>query len=210
MLAFGTRTDTLDRAAVDLLDVARRAVVQLEVRQRGVGTGTVWRMDGNDALIVTNAHVLAAGHRSGRHAHGELRMLDGEGMEHDVAVLRRDDALDLALLRVAADGRMTGLRFATQTPRVGEWAFAIGNPWGQTGVVTRGVISTVGAVATRDGRRVNIIRSDVRLAPGNSGGPLLNAAGDVVGLNAMIVGGDLSVAIAASTVADWLNPQMKI
>ncbi len=210
MLAFGTRTDTLDRAAVDLLNVARRAVVQLEVRQRGVGTGTVWRMDGKEVLIVTNAHVLAAGHHGGRHEHGELRMLDGEGIAHDVTVLRRDDALDLALLRVAAAVPMTGLRFATQTPRVGEWAFAIGNPWGQPGVVTRGVISAVGAVATRDGRRANIIRSDVRLAPGNSGGPLLNAAGDVVGINAMIIGGDLSVAIAAGTVADWLNPQIQI
>lgn len=210
MLSFETLTGTLDHAAVGLLEGARRAVVQLVVRERGVGTGTVWRQDGNGALIVTNAHVLAAGDHGGQHERGRLHMLDGEGVAHEVAVLRRDDALDLALLRVAAAGRVTGLRFAAQTPRVGEWVFAIGNPWGQTGVVTRGVISTTGTVAARDGRRVSIIRSDVPLAPGNSGGPLLNAAGDVVGINAMIVGGDLSVAIAASTVADWLNPQMKI
>ncbi len=210
MFAFEMGAGMLDRAAADLLDVARGAVVQLVVRQRGVGTGTVWRMDGAGALIVTNAHVLAAGQSGGRTEHGALRMLDGAGAAHDVAVLRQDDALDLALLRVASAGRGSSLHFATQTPRVGEWVFAIGNPWGQTGVVTRGVISTIGAVATRDGRQVNTIRSDVRLAPGNSGGPLLNAAGDVVGINAMIVGGDLSVAIAASTVADWLNPQMKV
>lgn len=210
MLAFETRTDTLDRAVVDLLDVARRAVVQLVVSERGVGTGTVWRLDGEGALIVTNAHVLAARHSGGRHGRGGLRMRIGEGAAHDVAVLRHDDALDLALLRVASADGLASLKFATLAPRVGEWVFAIGNPWGQAGVVTRGVISTVGVVAMRDGRRVNTIRSDVRLAPGNSGGPLLNAAGDVVGINAMIVGGDLSVAIPASTVVDWLNPQTKI
>lgn len=210
MLAFETQTDALDRAAVDLLDVARRGVVQLAVRERGVGAGTVWRMDGDGALIVTNAHVLVAQHPGGRQEHGGLRMLDGDGVAHDVAVLRRDDALDLALLRVASAKQLNRLSFAVLSPRVGEWVFAIGNPWGHAGVVTRGVISTVGAVAMRDGRRINTIRSDVRLAPGNSGGPLLNASGDVVGINAMIVGGDLSVAIPASTVADWLNPQTKI
>lgn len=210
MLAFETRGGAIDRAAADLLDVAQRAVVQLASGERGVGTGTVWRVDGDGALIVTNAHVLGSGHPDRRHERGALRMLDGDGTAHDVEVLRRDDALDLALLCVASAGSLTGLCFAEQTPRVGEWVFAIGNPWGQQGVVTRGVISTVGAVATRDGRRVNAIRSDVRLAPGNSGGPLLNAAGEVVGINTMIVGGDLSVAIAASAVADWLNPQTKI
>jgi len=88
--------------------------------------------------------------------------------------------------------------------RVGELVFAIGNPWGQRGVVTAGIVSALSKVKARNSNQtMEYIKSDVRLAPGNSGGPLLNAQGGVVGINAMIMGGDLSVAIPSNVVSAW-------
>ena len=91
--------------------------------------------------------------------------------------------------------------------RVGEWVFAVGNPWGQRGVVTAGIISGVStpkANQSEDEFPVRYIKSDVILAPGNSGGPLLNADGMVVGVNAMVFGGDLAVSIPSNVVSSWI------
>jgi serine protease Do len=91
--------------------------------------------------------------------------------------------------------------------RVGEWVFAIGNPWGQRGVVTAGIVSGFGTARHDDDEEqpTHYIKSDVHLAPGNSGGPLLDAEGRVVGINAMIFGGDLAVAIPSNVVSSWLE-----
>ena len=98
--------------------------------------------------------------------------------------------------------------------RVGELVFAIGHPWGRRGVVTAGIVSGLGTVRFPTKNVVaglapaiastQYIKSDVRLAPGNSGGPLLDAQGTVVGVNAMIFGGDLSVAIPSNVVSTWI------
>ncbi len=89
--------------------------------------------------------------------------------------------------------------------RVGQLVFAIGHPWGQPHVVTAGIVSGIGEMPLRSGgRTVEYIRSDELLAPGNSGGPLIDAAGQVVGINSMILGGDLSVAIPSHVVQRWL------
>jgi S1-C subfamily serine protease len=79
---------------------------------------------------------------------------------------------------------------------VGQLAWAVGHPWGQRNAVTAGVVSGFGKAATRGQRgSVSIIRTDAGLAPGNSGGSLVNAAGAVIGINTLVVGGDLGVAI---------------
>jgi serine protease Do len=85
--------------------------------------------------------------------------------------------------------------------QVGQIVLAIGHPWGQLGAVSVGILSGLGEVPTRGARgSVSVIRTDVGLAPGNSGGPLMNASGGVIGINTMIVGGDLGVAIPSHFV----------
>ena len=112
--------------------------------------------------------------------------------------------LDLALLKIQGDG-LKPLALGDSTKlRVGEWVFAIGHPWGQRWVVTAGIVSTMRTAKLKNGLETHYIQSDVGLAPGNSGGPLLNADGRVVGINAMIFGGDLSVSIPSSVVQNWL------
>jgi S1-C subfamily serine protease len=119
----------------------------------------------------------------------------------------------VALLNVPADN-LTAIPVADSAKlRVGELVFAIGNPWGQRGVVTAGIVSALSKVKIRNSdRQLEYIKSDVRLAPGNSGGPLLNAQGHVIGINAMIMGGDLSVAIPSTVVSTWIAqlPQARI
>jgi serine protease Do len=87
--------------------------------------------------------------------------------------------------------------------------FAFGHPWGQRNTVTRGIVSALVHAHNRRGDRLPVIRSDTPLAPGNSGGPLVNAKGEVVGINAMIVGGDQSVSIAASVASDFVKKAVR-
>jgi serine protease Do len=184
----------LGAAAAGLAERARASVVQVRGRGQGGGSGVAWR-DG--ATVMTNFHVVAGvGER--------LEILTHDDRRHPARLIAGNPRLDLALLAVEGAG-LTPLPVGDSARlRVGELVFAVGNPWGNRGVVTAGVVSGLGELPAAPGERpARYIRSDVRLAPGNSGGPLLNARGEVVGINAMIFGGDLSVAIPSHVAADW-------
>lgn len=173
---------------------AAPSVVQVVSGERGAGGGIIWRADG---AILTNHHVVAGREQS--------QVLFPDGRRLPATVVNRNPQLDLALLRVEAEGLPAALVDDSATLRVGELLFAIGHPWGMPYVVTMGIVSGTGTVrAGRGGERARFIRSDVRLAPGNSGGPLLNARGAVVGINAMIFGGDLSAAIPSDVAREWV------
>lgn len=176
-------TSLLD-AISDVVQRVQRSLVVLHNGQRGVGAGIIWSRDG---LILTNYHVVA---------HGHPRAALADGAEYPVNLVAQDPEIDLALLRVEASDLPAALVADSRDLRVGQLVLAVGHPWGQRGAVTVGLISSLGKARTRGPRGdVEIIRSDVRLAPGNSGGPLVNAAGAVVGINTMIVGGDQGIAI---------------
>jgi serine protease Do len=147
-----------------------------------------------DGLVLTNNHVAGDGHA--------LEVTLDDGGPYKAKVIKRKVDADLALLQISDHGH-AGAIFSTQDPRPGEMVFAYGHPWGQRNVLTGGILSAVTTARTRRGE-LTILRSDVQLAPGNSGGPLLNAAGEVLGLNAMILGGDQSVAIPASVIREFL------
>ncbi len=123
----------------------------------------------------------------------------------DATVVAEEPALDLALLDVGAP-RLPAIAVGDSLRlRVGELVLAIGHPWGQPGVVTAGIISGLGEMRVRGSDRTSpYIRSNVMLAPGNSGGPLLSARGKVVGINSMIFGGDLAISIPSQVVDEWV------
>lgn len=182
------------KAIAEMLDGLRQSVVQVRSGERGAGTGMVWRPDG---VILTNYHVIA-------HARGAAQALLADGRLLEARVVDANPALDLALLEVPAKGLSAVTVGDSSRLRVGELVFALGHPWGERWVATAGIVSGLGAFTPpHHDRRVPFVRSDVRLAPGNSGGPLLNAQGEVVGINAMVFGGDLGVAIASQVASEW-------
>lgn len=183
---------TFTQVISDLVEQVLPALVIVRGHRYGAGAGIVWDANG---LILTNNHVV------GRHTPVVVLQNDGE---YEARLIARDPDVDLALLSIEATG-LTPLRPAPVLPRVGEMVFAFGHPWGQRNTVTRGIVSALVSAQNRRGDTLPIVRSDAPLAPGNSGGPLVNAKGEVVGINAMIVGGDQSVSIAASVATDFVT-----
>jgi len=147
--------------------------------RRGGGSGVVW---GEDGLILTNAHVART---------PSVRVELWDGRQFDARVAARDPRRDLAAVRVQADALEVAMEAAmpgdSEALRPGELVLAVGNPMGFQGAVSTGVVHSIGRLPGMGSEPW--IRADVRLAPGNSGGPLANAQGQVVGINTAIVNG---------------------
>ena len=179
-------------AAAEVAERLRRSVVTVRSRAGG-GAGTIWDADG---LIVTNSHVVP-GDRA------EVLTWDERGLAAEVVA--RDHERDLAALRARAEGLPAVVAGDSDAVRVGQLVLAVGNPWGQRGSVTAGIILSVGGATIEN--RVPLpeaIRADVRLGPGNSGGPLVDAEGHVIGINAMVAGG-MAVAVPSNTAARFVS-----
>lgn len=150
------------------------------------GSGVIWHPDG---LVVTNAHVVREGRR--------VRLRYGDGREGAARLLARDDRHDVALLHADRGGHPDVPLGNPAALRAGALVLALGHPHGVPNALTMGVVHAV----ARDRRGApRHIAADLRLAPGNSGGPMVDATGRLVGINAMIVGG-LGVAIPVNVVA---------
>jgi serine protease Do len=178
--------------AEELASVAedlRRSTVQVRGRQTGVGSGVIWRTDG---LIITNAHVV-------RGAKAIAELADGQILE--ATVTARDQRLDLAALQVNATNLPAVTVGDSNNLRVGELVLAVGNPLGLVGVLTTGIIHAIQPISSSTR---NWVQADVRLSPGNSGGPLANAQGHVIGINSMIVDGR-AFAVPSHTVERFLQ-----
>lgn len=181
----------------DLITRIRKSLVVVQNGASGAGAGVVW----GDGLIVTNNHVAV-------HDKPDVILPDGEMVR--ARVIARDPEVDLALLSADLNG-IPALTFAdSRRVRPGELVLAIGHPFGQRNVVTMGVVSSLDTAQTNGARKsIPVIRSDVVLLPGNSGGPLVNAAGEVIGINTLVVGGDQGYAIPAHLADAFINGRRK-
>jgi serine protease Do len=176
----------------DLAAVAERLrAVTVHVRGRGraagSGSGVVWR----PGVVVTNAHVA-----TGR----SLVVETPDGVLREAELAASDQRRDLAVLRVATDGLPSAALGTWGALRVGALVVAVGNPLGLSGAVTTGIVHALPAPR----RGASLILADLRLFPGNSGGPLGDATGQVVGVNAMILRG-LAAAIPSDAVERFLE-----
>jgi serine protease Do len=179
MRGFGEIAERLRRSTVqvNLNEAGRRAA------RRSGGSGIIWKPDG---LIVTNAHVARA-------SEAEVELWDGR--RFSAQVVARDGRRDLASLRIAAAGLEAVTAGDSAALKPGELVIAVGNPLGFAGALSTGIVYANGA---------RWIHADVRLAPGNSGGPLANAHGHVVGINTAIVNG-LGAAVPSRVALDFLE-----
>ncbi len=157
-------------------------------QQQGQGSGFITRSDG---VILTNAHVVDGA--------SDVDVTLPDGRSYSGKVLGSDAVTDVAVVKVAASGLPVAPLGDSSKVRPGEWAIAIGNPLGLDNTVTAGIISAVQRTnAVGEGQRVPYIQTDAAVNPGNSGGPLINDRGQVIGINTAIrkaPGAGLSFAI---------------
>jgi serine protease Do len=217
----------------ELATLARRvreSMVQVQAGPRGMGSGVIWSVGEPDAKgeadvrIITNAHVVAAARAQ------TLTIRVADTREFTATIAAVDPEHDLAVLSTRASGLRAAEHGDSAALRVGELVLAVGNPWGREGAVTVGVVEARAPAdpdlelepAEEDDdpdqrperdprrgwgqwrpRRIEVIQADIRLYPGNSGGPLADSRGRVVGINAM-VGGGLGFAIPSRTVQQFV------
>ena len=177
-------------AANTLADLLRHAVVEVRVDDSGGGTGIIW---GGSGLIVTNAHVAQR---------GASLSVAGQGSSSPARAIAYHPPHDLALLAAPSiRGPLLEVRDAASL-RAGELVFAHGHPLGVRDALAMGVVHGV-AMDPRTGEPRWVV-ADIRLAPGNSGGPLVDAEGRLLGINSMVVHG-LGAAIPARVVQRFVE-----
>jgi S1-C subfamily serine protease len=183
--------DAYSQAVTGVVDLVGPAVVHIKVKKAMSGHSRMPAREGEasgsgviitpDGYVVTNSHVVEGAKSV------EVTLPDGSG--YSGQIVGQDDATDIAVLRVSGSGLPIARLGDSDKLKVGQLAIAIGNPLGLQSTVTAGVISSLGrSLRSRTGRLIeNVIQTDAALNPGNSGGPLVDSNGMVIGINTAII-----------------------
>ncbi|MEW6660590.1 MAG: trypsin-like peptidase domain-containing protein [Thermodesulfobacteriota bacterium] len=172
------------------------------VRQRQVGQGSGIIINSR-GYILTNRHVVAGSQQLQVHLH-DGRQLTGK-------LIGSNPKFDLALVQVPAGGLKAAMLGDSGKIRVGQWAIAIGSPFGLEKTMTVGIVSATGRSGLGQGTYGDFIQTDASINPGNSGGPLLDINGQVIGINTMIAsqGQGIGFAIPINTAKKLISPWLK-
>lgn len=203
--------DAFSKMIIDAVEKAKNAVVKIDVFKKnkdgkllpaGSGSGFIFSSDG---LVFTNSHVVD----------GAARIMVSLLNENEIEgfLIGKDPDTDLAILKIYTDGYSVAKLGDAQQLQIGQFVIAIGNPYGYQHTVTTGVVSALGrTLQTQSGRLVdNVIQSDAALNPGNSGGPMINTDGEVVGVNTAVIQGaqGLSFSVDINTAKEIASQLIK-
>ncbi|MBI1880569.1 MAG: trypsin-like peptidase domain-containing protein [Chloroflexi bacterium] len=177
-----------------IVENVRRSLVQISNGRGGAGAGTIWHADG---LIVTNAHVIAG--------HQALKVTLPDGRTLPARVLATAREHDVAVLAVDANNLPTIALGDSKMLRPGQWVVALGHPWGVLGAATAGIVIDTGTPPEMPGNRGEFIQVGLHLRPGHSGGPLVDVQGKLIGLNTMITGPEVGLAVPVHTIKAFLR-----
>ncbi len=170
-----------------------RYLVQVTNGHRGAGAGIIWDSDG---LIITNAHVVRR--------HSPKVVLPG-GRVLPSRILAVDPDNDLAVLAVDASNLPAASHGSSRELKAGQWVMAMGHPWGITGSLTSGIVVGVGSGRPGMPSERDLVAVSLHLRPGYSGGPLVDARGRVVGVNTMMAGPEVGLAVPVHVVEAFLK-----
>jgi serine protease Do len=170
ILAAPTQFSGEENAGIDVYRSANPSVVTIKAG-RATGSGSIVSAEG---LVITNNHVISR-------SNGQVQVTTSAGKQYTGSVIAVDRRNDLALIRLQTGDRLPAIRIASSSGiLVGQRVFALGSPFGQSGTLTTGILNRVSP-------RSGDLQTDATLNPGNSGGPLLNSRGEMIGVNKAVV-----------------------
>ncbi|MCF2447757.1 trypsin-like peptidase domain-containing protein [Dyadobacter sp. CY345] len=202
--------DAFSSMIIEAVNKTKNAVVKIDVfksekgklRQAGSGSGFLFSSDG---FIFTNCHVVEGAEKI------MVSLLNNNEIEAEL--IGKDPDTDIAVLKIYTQGYSVAKLGDASELQIGQFVIAIGNPYGYQHTVTAGVVSALGrSLQTQSGRFVdNVIQSDAALNPGNSGGPMINTEGEVVGVNTAVIQGaqGLSFSVDINTAKEIARQLIK-
>lgn len=179
-----------------LAERVKQSTVEVKCGEHGGAAGTVWHSSG---LVVTNAHVI------GR---GQPRVILPDGKVCGARVLARDRSLDLAALSVDAEGLSPIALGDSTSLEPGQFVMAMGHPFGVKGAVTAGIVMDGDSDHLEVKYPEQLVAVNLPLRPGNSGGPLVDSEGRLVGINTMMTGPDTGLAIPVDVAKAFLKEEV--
>jgi Do/DeqQ family serine protease len=161
--------------------------------EQGLGSGIIVRQDGKTVYVLTNNHVAGSA--------TEITVITHDGKKYKATLVGKDDRKDIALVKFQTDSQDISVAALgdSSAVRVGDWAIAIGSPFGYVSSVTQGIVSAVNRSGGPDGNINDFIQTDASINKGNSGGALVNIQGEVIGMNTWIAsstGGSIGLGFA--------------
>ena len=175
-----------------LVEYLRRSVVAIS-SDGGYGSGVVWTADG---LVITNDHVAQDDTPT-------VELADGRRVRG--LVVARDRLHDLAAIRVTADALQAATPGDSRSVRVGQILIAVGHPLGVRDTATLGIVSGIGTAVRKGRHESEMLQADIQILPGNSGGPLADAGGRVLGIACMVVSPGIALAVPTHVVQEFAD-----
>lgn len=186
----------INESASQAVTQARQSLVQIVTNEGGIGAGVIWHQDG---LIITNAHVIMGAKKQ------KMAVLLQDGSRHEIQLLATDPERDLSALAIQTGYPLPAIVQGNSADlSAGQWLMAIGHPWGVLDAITAGVVIGTGKDLPEVGDEREWLALDMQMRPGHSGGILFNDAGEIVGINTMIRGPEVSFAVPVDVVKHFI------